>query len=186
MTALATITLETTTLETPIGPIGLAAHVAEQGGALVGVSLGRPLIGSRTQACLERALGPHALVDAPDPAGAAGRLRRFFDGDLGALAEQPVALHGTEFQRAVWEQLTRIPPGTTWTYRRLAESIGRPTAVRAVGAANGFNFVALFVPCHRVIASDGTLWGYGGGLPAKEWLLRHEGALPPDLLTPLN
>jgi len=180
MTALATVTLETTTLDTPIGPVGLAADAS---GAIVGVSLRSAFAGSGVHAHLERALGTLALVEHADPAGAASRLRRFFAGDLTALAEQPVTLHGTAFQQAVWTALQRIPVGSTWTYAQLAEAIGRPTAVRAVGAANGANPVSLFVPCHRVIAADGTLWGYGGGLPAKAWLLRHEGALPPDLLS---
>lgn len=182
MTTLATSTLQTTTLDTPIGPVGLAARED----SLVGVSLGRPFEGSHGHARLMRVLGGCSLMAAADPAGAASRLRRYFAGDLGALDEQPVTLHGTEFQRAAWTALRRIPAGTTCTYSQLAESIGRPTAVRAVGAANGANFLALFLPCHRVIAADGTLWGYGGGLPAKAWLLRHEGALPPDLLTPTN
>lgn len=182
MTRPASIRLESTTLETPIGPVGLAARPAAQGGALVGVSLGCAFADSHGHARLTRALGPLELVAAPDPGGSASRLCRFFAGDLAALAEQPVVMHGTEFQRAAWTALQRIPAGKTWTYSQLAEAIGRPTAVRAVGAANGANFLALFVPCHRVIAADGTLWGYGGGLPAKAWLLRHEGALQPDLL----
>lgn len=171
-------TLTVTTLDTPIGPVGLAAS----GDSLVGVSLGRTFEGSSVHTQLERALGGLTLEPANDPAGAATRLRRFLAGDMAALEEQPVEMHGTEFQRSVWAALRRIPCGTTWTYSQLAEAIGRPTAVRAVGAANGANPVSLFVPCHRVIAADGSLWGYGGGLPAKAWLLRHEGALPPDLL----
>lgn len=171
-------TLTVTTLDTPIGPVGLAAS----GDSLVGVSLGRAFEGSGVHAQLERALGELGLQPAADPAGAATRLRRFLAGDMAALEEQPVEMHGTEFQRSVWAALRRIPSGATWTYSQLAEAIGRPTAVRAVGAANGANPVSLFVPCHRVIAADGSLWGYGGGLPAKAWLLRHEGALPPDLL----
>lgn len=173
-------TLTTVTIDTPIGPVGLAAS----GDSLVGVSLGRAFEGSGVHTQLQRALGELRLEPAGDPAGAATRLRRFLAGDLAALEEQPVEMRGTEFQRAVWTALRRIPAGTTWTYSQLAEAIGRPTAVRAVGAANGANPVSLFVPCHRVIAADGTLWGYGGGLPAKAWLLRHEGALPPDLLEP--
>ena len=171
-------TIRITTVDTPIGPVGLAAS----GDSLVGVSLRSAFEGSGTHAHLARALGELSLEPAADPAGAATRLRRFLAGDLAALEEQRVEMHGTEFQRAVWAALRRIPAGTTWTYSQLAEAIGRPTAVRAAGAANGANPVSLFVPCHRVIAADGTLWGYGGGLPAKAWLLRHEGALPPDLL----
>jgi len=83
---------------------------------------------------------------------------------------------GTDFQKTVWRTLCTIPAGETLSYAGLAERIGRPTAVRAVGLANGSNPVALVVPCHRVIGSDGSLTGYGGGLPRKRWLLEHEGA----------
>ena len=83
---------------------------------------------------------------------------------------------GTPFQQAVWAMLCAIPAGETWTYAQLAGRIGRPTAVRAVGHANGANPVALVVPCHRVIGSNGALTGYGGSLPRKRWLLEHEGA----------
>lgn len=83
---------------------------------------------------------------------------------------------GTAFQKSVWRALCTIPAGETWSYARLAETVGRPTAVRAVGLANGSNPVALVVPCHRVIGSNGSLTGYGGGLHRKRWLLEHEGA----------
>lgn len=87
----------------------------------------------------------------------------------------PLDLHGTAFQVEVWQELYRIPYGETRTYAEIARSIGRPAAVRAVGAANGANPVAIIVPCHRVIGSNGTLTGYGGGLPTKAWLLALEG-----------
>src|SRR5439155_18130327 len=86
----------------------------------------------------------------------------------------PLDLHGTAFQIEVWEALYRIPYGETRTYAEIARAIGRPAAVRAVGAANGANPVAILVPCHRVIGSNGTLTGYGGGLAHKKWLLDHE------------
>lgn len=81
---------------------------------------------------------------------------------------------GTPFQRDVWAALTRIPFGATSTYKAIAAAIGRPAAVRAVGAANGANPISIIIPCHRVIGADGRLTGYGGGLDRKEWLLRHE------------
>ena len=87
----------------------------------------------------------------------------------------PLVLGGTEFQRKVWRRLTTIPFGRTASYLEIAQGLGRPGAVRAVGAANGRNPISIIVPCHRVIGSDGTLTGYGGGLWRKEWLLRHEG-----------
>lgn len=81
---------------------------------------------------------------------------------------------GTDFQRLVWQQLEKIPFGKVVSYREIAIAIGKPTACRAVGSANGKNPIAIIVPCHRVIGTDGSLTGYGGGLWRKEWLLRHE------------
>jgi methylated-DNA-[protein]-cysteine S-methyltransferase len=85
-----------------------------------------------------------------------------------------LGFYGTAFQRQVWEHLMTIPFGQTTTYQKIALVIKRPQAVRAVGAANGRNPISLIVPCHRVIGSDGSLTGYGGGIWRKEWLLRHE------------
>ena len=89
----------------------------------------------------------------------------------------PVAVQGTPFETTVWQMLREIPVGHTWSYKALAEAVGRPKAMRAVGAANGRNPVSLVLPCHRVIGADGSLTGYGGGLEIKERLLAHEGAL---------
>nr|HEX4318699.1 methylated-DNA--[protein]-cysteine S-methyltransferase [Kofleriaceae bacterium] len=87
----------------------------------------------------------------------------------------PLAPRGTGFQQIVWRGLLAIPFGETCSYGELAAAIGRPAASRAVGAANGANPIAIIIPCHRVIGSDRTLTGYGGGLPVKKWLLAHEG-----------
>ena len=89
----------------------------------------------------------------------------------------PLNMQGTDFQREVWEQLQAIPYGQTASYLEVANALGKPKAVRAVGAANGQNPISIVVPCHRVIGSNGDLIGYGGGLWRKEWLLRHEGVL---------
>lgn len=86
--------------------------------------------------------------------------------------------HGTEFQKRVWSELQRIPYGQTVSYRDIACAIGSSDAVRAVGSANGRNPLSIIVPCHRVIGSDGSLTGYGGGLRRKEWLLNFEHSLP--------
>ena len=102
----------------------------------------------------------------------ARRLRRF---DL------PLALHGTPFQRAVWQALLDIAHGHVRSYGEVARCCGRPAAVRAVGRAVGSNPVSIVVPCHRVLGADGALTGFGGGLPRKQALLRLEGALPPGL-----
>ena len=89
----------------------------------------------------------------------------------------PLDLQGTDFQQEAWKALARIPYGETWTYKQQAELLGRPKAVRAVGAANGKNPVSIVLPCHRVIGSNGTLTGFAGGLDTKKQLLLFEGAL---------
>ena len=86
----------------------------------------------------------------------------------------PFASRGTEFQRRVWEALVQIPAGETRSYADIARRIGAPKAVRAVARANGDNFRGIVIPCHRVIGSDGSLTGYGGGMARKQWLLDHE------------
>jgi methylated-DNA-[protein]-cysteine S-methyltransferase len=101
-------------------------------------------------------------------------LHAFFAGDLAALDGIVVETAGTPFQRDVWAALRQIPAGKTWTYGQLARHIGRPSAVRAVGAANGANPIGVVVPCHRVIGHDGALTGYAGGMDRKTWLLDHE------------
>lgn len=111
------------------------------------------------------------------PPAALGEARRqlteYFAGRRRAF-DLPLAAGGTLFQQRVWDALRRIPYGETISYGELARRIGRPTASRAVGAANGRNPIAIVVPCHRVIGADGTLIGYGGGLPVKEALLALE------------
>jgi len=108
--------------------------------------------------------------------GIRDRLDSYFAGDLCSIDSIPVRTGGTPFQNKVWTALRTIPPGATLTYSRLARKIRRPTAVRAVGHANGANPISIVVPCHRLIGADGTLTGYGGGLHRKQWLLAHEGA----------
>jgi len=110
------------------------------------------------------------------------RLAAYFRGDLQALDGIPVDPEGgTPFQREVWLTLREIPAGATWSYGELARRIGRPSAIRAVGAANGANPVPIVLPCHRVIGANGSLVGYGGGLDRKRWLLAHEGVAPRSL-----
>ncbi len=108
------------------------------------------------------------------------RLDAYFAGDIAALSSVPSAAVGTPFQRRVWAALRGIQAGTTASYGELARSLGKPTASRAVGAANGQNPVGLVVPCHRVVGADGRLTGYAGGLDRKRWLLEHEGARASD------
>lgn len=108
---------------------------------------------------------------------AARQLDEYFAGTRRDF-DLPLAPRGTSFQQQVWRRLADIPYGETISYSQLAQRVGRPTAVRAVGAANGRNPLPLVLPCHRVIGSDGSLTGFGGGLPTKEFLLKMEGALP--------
>jgi methylated-DNA-[protein]-cysteine S-methyltransferase len=114
---------------------------------------------------LEPAANPHGLTSA---------VAAYFSGDLHAIDMLPVETAGTQFQHEVWHALRLIPCGTTVSYGELARRIGRPAAVRAVGLANGANPVGVVVPCHRVIGSNGSLTGYGGGIERKRWLLDHE------------
>ena len=116
--------------------------------------------------------GDHPLLDA-----IATQLDGYFDGSRDGF-DLPLAPRGTEFQRNVWHALATIPYGETVSYAQLASRIGKPAATRAVGAANGRNPIPIVLPCHRVIGADGSLTGFGGGLPTKRFLLELEGALP--------
>jgi methylated-DNA-[protein]-cysteine S-methyltransferase len=123
---------------------------------------------------LRQQCGVQAVSEGTTPASVRRALTAYFAGDLEALAAVRPRTGGTAFQNEVWTALRTIPAGTTISYGQLAAKIGRPKASRAVGLANGSNPVAIVVPCHRVIGSDGSLTGYGGGLPRKQWLLEHE------------
>jgi methylated-DNA-[protein]-cysteine S-methyltransferase len=127
---------------------------------------------------LRRRYGSPVLEEAGAPRSVSAPLRRYFAGELASLGEIVWHAPGTHFQRAVWTALTAIPAGETRSYAALAAAIGRASAVRAVGHANGANPVSVVVPCHRLIGSDGSLTGYGGGIARKRWLLAHEGAIP--------
>jgi methylated-DNA-[protein]-cysteine S-methyltransferase len=114
-------------------------------------------------------------LEAHDPGGVCTRLRAYFNGAVDALDAIVVDAGGTAFQRKVWVGLRRIAAGEVATYGELAQRLGVPTAVRAVGYANSLNPINIVVPCHRVIGADGSLTGYSGGLERKAWLLEHEG-----------
>jgi methylated-DNA-[protein]-cysteine S-methyltransferase len=151
----------TTTIPTPVGPLVLAA---DPSGAIPhvlfdGEAHSLPMSAARRDA------GPFRDAIAQLEEYFAGTRRDF---DL------PLAPHGTGFQLAAWRALRDIPFGETRSYAAQARAIGRPEAVRAVGAANGRNPISIIVPCHRVVGADGSLTGYGGGLDRKRWLLDHE------------
>ena len=116
------------------------------------------------------------LKRARNQTGLSAALRAYFEGDVTAIDRLKVATGGTEFQKSVWRALRTIPCGETISYAILAERVGRPKAVRAVGHANGDNPISVVVPCHRVIGTNGSLTGYGGGIERKRWLLAHERA----------
>jgi methylated-DNA-[protein]-cysteine S-methyltransferase len=132
--------------------------------------------GERMQRLLVLQYGEHGFKLEPSAnlSSLTNAIHRYFRGELNAIELVPVKTAGTAFQCAVWRALREINCGTTISYAQLAMRIGRPAAVRAVGLANGSNPVGIVVPCHRVIGSDGSLTGYGGGIARKRWLLEHE------------
>jgi O-6-methylguanine DNA methyltransferase len=162
--------LSLTTILSPIGELTLAAR----GPRLCALHFGGP---ASVRQALARWYPGVAIEPDPDPAGGVRALTRYFAGDRAALDGLDVELNGTEFQLRVWQQLRSVRPGTTATYADIARAIGAESSVRAVGAANGANPVAVVVPCHRIIGTNGSLTGYGGGLDRKRWLLQHEGVL---------
>jgi methylated-DNA-[protein]-cysteine S-methyltransferase len=131
---------------------------------------------ARMHRLLKRHYGENGFIleSAKNPSGLSDTLSRYFAGDVTAIDNVRVTTAGTAFQREVWRALRDIPVGTTWSYAELARKIGRPKAVRAVGLANGSNPIGIVVPCHRVIGTNGSLTGYGGGMERKRWLLDHE------------
>jgi methylated-DNA-[protein]-cysteine S-methyltransferase len=148
----------------PIGDLKVEMLLVSDGSALAGsyFTSSRPAIPDTW------VHDPKALEEA------GGELQAYVSGELTDF-EVPIRPSGTAFQMEVWEALRRIPFGTTTTYGRLAGDIGRPQGSRAVGAAVGRNPLGIIVPCHRVIGTDGSLTGFGGGLETKAALLRHEG-----------
>ena len=106
------------------------------------------------------------------------QIEEYFSGQRKTFSVN-LGLQGTEFQNTVWRRLVKIPYGQTCSYGEFATAIGKPTACRAVGNANGKNPISIIVPCHRLIGSNGSLTGYGGGLWRKQWLLKHEGVKMP-------
>lgn len=159
-----------TTIDSPVGPLLLGAN--EAGVCLVEFHESR----HRVPRSSDWREGESELLER-----ARKQLAEYFAGERRTF-DLPLAPQGTEFQRAVWQALADIPYGETISYAQLATRVGKPTASRAVGAANGRNPLPIVLPCHRVIGADGSLTGFGGGLPTKQFLLRLEGALQADEL----
>ena len=131
---------------------------------------------ARLDARLARWFKDAEIVERETPviAGTREWLRSYFAGESADIRTLTLEMRGAPFELRVWEALRKIPAGATTTYGAIAREIGSPDASRAVGMANGANPIAIIVPCHRVIGSNGTLTGYGGGLETKSWLLSHE------------
>jgi methylated-DNA-[protein]-cysteine S-methyltransferase len=142
-------------IDSPLGPVEITA--SHQG-----------ICAIRFDSMLSQPATPSVLTER-----AAQQLRAYFAGDLSQF-DLPLDAKGTEFQQQVWQALCAVPYGTTCSYSVIARSINNVKAVRAVGAANSRNPIAIVVPCHRVIGANGTLTGYAGGLDKKAWLLKHE------------
>jgi len=149
----------TMTYESPIGPL----YIAEQDGAITHLKFS-PVEGEQKMTPLLQRC--------------ADQLDAYFDGKL-AQFDLPLAPQGTPFQKRTWAALQTIPYGVTWSYKALAEAIDNPRACRAVGLANNRNPISIFIPCHRVVGSSGSLTGYGGGLSNKAYLLELEGVKLP-------
>jgi methylated-DNA-[protein]-cysteine S-methyltransferase len=160
-----------TVISTPLGPLSLLAY----DGALAGA--GFTADPGELHARLHPSLSALPLV-AAGLAWAAKPVLDYFGGDLNAMGTLPVRQLSTPGRERLWAALRAVPPGSTVSYAELAARAGSPRAVRAAGAACAVNLVALIVPCHRVLRSDGSLGGYYYGRDRKEWLLRHEGAMP--------
>ena len=154
--------MERCRIESPWGPLG----VSTDGEALTALNL--------------RSGEDCPPPEAPILREAAAQLAAYFDGKLRDF-DLPLAPAGTEFQQRVWQGLCEIPYGTTLSYGELAERLGSPGGMRAVGQANNKNPIAIVIPCHRVIGADGSLTGFGGGMDLKVELLRLEGAIAPTL-----
>jgi len=159
-------------IETPVATM----RAISVGDALCSLEFFRTGRMARLDARLARWFKDAELVEATTPPIEQARewLRRYFAGEAADISHLTLEMRGAPFEVRVWEALRRIPAGTTTTYGAIARELGSPDASRAVGMANGANPIAIIVPCHRVIGSNGTLTGYGGGLETKAWLLDHE------------
>lgn len=152
-----------------VGPI----HMVAEGGRLLAMEFGD--VEHRLMPMLRSRFGKEPMLESEDDLSEiTSAIRAYFEGDLAAIDAIEVDGGGTEFQRHAWQSLRAIPPGETRTYGQMAAALGRPNAARAVGMANALNPISLVVPCHRLVGSNGSLTGYGGGIERKRWLIDHE------------
>lgn len=160
------------TIESPVGPLRILS--TPEGLAAV---LFRKRSRRSSDSWVRRRFPGVEVVEAGNKHRVLDRqIREYFEGRRRVFALS-LDLRGTDFQKKVWTAVARIPYGQTVSYGEIAHLVGKPKAVRAVGAANGANPISIIIPCHRVIGADGSLTGYGGGLKNKRWLLAHEGIL---------
>ena len=164
--------LHRATIVTPIGDMLALASDS----ALCALEFNGPRRHGRLEARLRRWFPAHTIDEADAPVLNRTRdwLARYFDGSAADITGFPLEMYGAPFEQRVWAALRQIPPGGTCSYGSIARALGSAGASRAVGMANGANPISIIVPCHRVIGSNGTLTGYGGGLDRKTWLLNHE------------
>ncbi len=159
-------------------PIGTLFILTDQAGRVRSVDFSEDDLPRSLQQLKRHAGVDVDLDESGEPSLAARQMGAYLAGDLAALDAIVVESAGTEFQQKVWAALRTIPVGKTASYGEIAARIGQPKASRAVGMANNANPIPIIVPCHRVIGSDGSMTGYGGGLGRKRWLLAHEGLCP--------
>jgi methylated-DNA-[protein]-cysteine S-methyltransferase len=168
------MTWYTNTIDSPCGPL---ICVVDEDGAVIRIEFGR---GREAQKLAARmaAEGNEVIEDASRTAEVRRQLQEYFDGQRREF-DLTLAPRGTAFELSVWDELRRIPFGETRSYAEIARALGNPAATRAVGRANGANPIPIVVPCHRVIGSNGSLTGFGGGLDNKARLLELEGLTLP-------
>ncbi len=167
--------LQISSVKTPIGVITLIADASRPTAAtLLAAGFDDPV---ELSARLSPALRSHGLVRTKSITGVTDEMFAYLAGDLRALDRIKVSQPGGSFSQDAWKAMRKIKPGKTISYAELAANAGSPLAVRAAGTACAHNLIAPIVPCHRIVRSDGSLGGYGYGLPTKVWLLKHEGVL---------
>jgi methylated-DNA-[protein]-cysteine S-methyltransferase len=157
------MTIDATTLTTPVGELSLLAR----NDVLVAAGFADPTT-------MAARLDDEALVVRRDLGRLSAAVEAYFAGDARALDDLPVSQPGGDFHQAAWKVMREVAPGETITYAELAARAGNPRAVRAAGTACARNLIAPIVPCHRIVRTDGSLGGYYYGLPTKQWLLAHE------------
>jgi len=162
--------LEVNSMKTPVGVLSLISD----GSTLVAAAFCDALT---LQALVSADQIERGFRKVKSISGVTEEVERYFEGDLRAIDEIKVRQPGGPFSQSTWRAMRKIKPGKTISYAELAANSGSPSAVRAAGSACARNLIAPIVPCHRIVRSDGSLGGYGFGLPTKVWLLKHEGAL---------